>query len=102
MRHAAVARPADAGANLAARDRRRRLWPPRLRTLGRRAVDVLQALGRTAVAFELRFDPIDGGAVAVGALAAVTESRQLLDRRLVPIEREPANERLHEVIWLRR
>ena len=61
----------------------------------RRDVLVLDALGRTAVALELRLDPVDRGAVAIGALAAIAELREPLDGGLVSLEieaRRPASE----------
>ena len=62
--------------------------PARLRLLVGR-VAVVQALGvRAAVALELRLDPVDGRAIAVGALAAVAELGEPLDRRLVALEIE--------------
>ena len=44
----------------------------------RRIVDVLDPLGRAAVALELRFDPVDRRAIAIGALAPIAELRQPL------------------------
>src|SRR5439155_25428218 len=46
----------------------------------------------TAVAPELRFDPVHRGAVSVGALAAVTELGEAFDRRLVLLEVEPRDQ----------
>src|SRR5256885_1656651 len=55
----------------------------------RRGVLVRDALGiRAAVALELRLDPIDRGAVAIGALAPVTELGEAFHGRLVPLEIE--------------
>jgi hypothetical protein len=51
------------------------------------AVVVVNALGvGAAVALELRFDPVDGGAVAVGALAAVAELGEAFDGGLVALQ----------------
>ena len=60
-------------------------------------VVVRDPLGRAAVALELRLDPVDRGAVAIGALAAIAELRQPLDRRLVLFEIEAADQRLHRI-----
>src|SRR5205085_2440063 len=55
---------------------------------------VLDPLGvRAAVALELRFDPVHCRAVAIGALPAITELGQALDRRLVPVEIEARDDR---------
>ena len=53
---------------------------------------------RAAVALELRFDPVDRGAIALGALAAIAELRQSLDRRLVLLEVEPADQLANRII----
>src|SRR5262249_40573370 len=56
-----------------------------------RCVLVVDALGvGAAVALELRFDPIDGGAVAVGALAAVAEFGETPDGGFVFRQVEPS------------
>ena len=55
-----------------------------------------------AVALELRFDPVDGGAVAIGALTAIAELRQALYRGLVLLELEPADHRLDAFVVERR
>jgi hypothetical protein len=56
-------------------------------------VFVLQALDiRAAVRFELGFDPVQRLAIALGALAAVTELRQALDGRLVLFQVELADQ----------
>ena len=62
-----------AAAHFAAGDHR--LRGPRPPAAGWRGiVGVIEALGvGAAVALELRLDPIDGGAVAIGALTAVAE-----------------------------
>src|SRR5205814_7787151 len=59
----------------------------------RRLILVLEAgdVG-TAVAPQLSLDPVHRGAVSVRALAAVTESGETLDRRLVLLEVEPRDE----------
>src|SRR5262249_54694765 len=38
-----------------------------------RIVDVLDAVGRAAVALELRLDPVDRGAIAIRALTTIAE-----------------------------
>jgi hypothetical protein len=53
---------------------------------------IYQAFGVAAIALELRFDPIDGGAIAVSALPPVAELGQGLDRRFVFFEIEPSGE----------
>src|SRR4029077_4201872 len=50
-----------------------------------------------AVALELRFDPVDGGAIPIRALAPVAELRETLDRRLVFLQLEPGDHVLHGV-----
>ena len=70
-------------------------WPARPKALMPKTMTKLTALGSrmqlgvgTAVAFELGFDPIEGGAVAIGALAAVAEFGERFDGGLVGIEVE--------------
>src|SRR5437762_1216688 len=59
---------------------------------------VLDALRvRATIGLELRFDPVDGGAIAIGTLPAVAELRQPFDRRLVPVEVEPRDHRPHRI-----
>ena len=65
-------------------------------------VFVLDPLGRAAVALELCFDPVDRGAVAIGALPPIAELRQALDRRLVAFEIEPLDQRLDPFVVERR
>ena len=80
--------PAAGGGARSGRFRR----PARLRLLVGR-VTVVQALGvRAAVTLELRLDPVDGRAIAVGALAAVAELGEPLDRRLVALEIETSDQ----------
>jgi hypothetical protein len=67
----------------------------------RRIVGVSDALGRTAVALELRFDPIDRRTIAIAALPPIAELSEALDGRLVFLEIESADERLHRVLGLR-
>ncbi len=68
---------------------RRRRRPSR----GRRRVELVdQALGGAAVALELRLDPVDGLAVALGALPPIPELRQALDGGLVAFEVQPGDE----------
>src|SRR5437667_102944 len=47
--------------------------------------------GCAAVAFQLRLDPVDGVAIALGALPAIAELRQSLDRRFVLVQVEPTD-----------
>jgi hypothetical protein len=63
----------------------------------RRIVDVFDALGRAAVALQLRLDPVDCRAIAIGALPAIAELRQAFDRRSVSFEVEPFDQRLHRI-----
>ena len=93
-------RPAQAAVASAAL---RRVGAPRDRRpagppgIGRKIV-ILDAGGvRVAVALELRLDPVDRRAVAVRALPAVAELREALDRRLVPLQIEPAHQHLDRV-----
>ena len=97
----AVARTADAGADFAAGDG----------DIGPGAVDRLAAVGRrrhnarvfhtlgigAAVAFQLRFDPVDSGAIAVGTFEPIAELGEPLDRGFVAIEVEATDESLHGV-----
>ena len=66
----------------------------------RRLVFVMNAVGRAAVALELRLDPVDCRAVAVGALTPVAELRESFDRRLVFLEVEPRHERGDRIVGL--
>ena len=62
-------------------DRRLRL------TGGGGAVYVDHTFGvRTTILFELRFDPVDRSAVAIGALSPIAELSQALDRGLVAFQ----------------
>src|SRR5262249_18407888 len=61
-------------------------------------VDVLEAVGRGAVALKLGVDPGHGRPLAIRSLLPVAESGQRFDRRLVPLEIEPTDERLDGVI----
>src|SRR5204862_6533132 len=54
----------------------------------RRGRHVDHALGRAAVALELRLAPVHGGAIPLCALASIAERRQPLDGRLVALEIE--------------
>src|SRR5439155_16368656 len=87
-------RPALAAADFAAGRHatgRRRGWR-RLRGR-RRIVDVLDALGiRAAEALELRFDPVDGGPVAIGALPPIAKPRQPFDRCFVLLYIKPSDQ----------
>jgi hypothetical protein len=59
---------------------------------------VLDAVGvGAAVTLELRLDPIGGGAIAIGALAAITELRQSFDGRLVFLQVEPCDHGLDRI-----
>ena len=58
----------------------------------RRVVDISDAFGGAAIASQLRFDPIDRGAVALGALLAVAELAETPDRGLVALEIEPPDQ----------
>ena len=51
-----------------------------------------------AEALELRLNPVDSRAVAVGALPAIAELGQALDGRLVLLQVEPADQRLHRLV----
>jgi hypothetical protein len=46
----------------------------------------------TAVTLELRFNPVDGCAVAVGSLAAVSKIGYAADRRFIALQVEPRNQ----------
>ena len=85
--------PGPAAATLAATPRSARLCG---------AILVFQPVGRTSVAFELRFNPVDGFAVAFGSLTTISELREPLQRCLVPIEIEPADEHLDRGVGPRR
>src|ERR1041385_3167463 len=62
---------------------------------------VMDSLGVGAtVALELGLDPIHRGAVSLSALAAIAELREPADRRLVPLEIEPAGELPDRIVWL--
>ena len=92
-RDAAVARAARSGSHFTARnDRILRLLPapatPSAFLRRRRVVLIRHSLGRTAIALELRLDPIAGLAIALGALAAIAKLRQTLDGGLVFLEFE--------------
>ena len=64
---------------------------------------VLDAFSRTAVTLELRFDPIDSLAIALGALPPIAKLRESFNRGLVFFKIEPADERLDDLIlWVRR
>ena len=88
--------PAGAGPRRLSARRRHRAAP------GRRLVVVLDAFRvRAAVALELRLDPVDGGAVAIGSLTAIAELRQALDRGLVLFQIESADEHPYRVVVVR-
>ena len=53
---------------------------------------VRHALGLAAIALELRLDPVDRVAIALRAFAAIAKLGQALDRGLVPLEFQPADE----------
>src|SRR5262249_23729625 len=90
---------AAAGAFLGQHDARSSGRPARRRGVAGEAelaavVHVMDSLGvGAAVALELRLDPVDGGAIAVGALATVAESGEAEDSVLVVLEVEAADER---------
>ena len=68
---------------------------------GLRVVGVAYALGgRAAHCLELRLDPIDRVTVARGALPSVAELRQPLERGLILIELQPADECADRVVGL--
>jgi hypothetical protein len=50
------------------------------------------------IGFELRLDPIDGGAVSVGTFPAVAEFGQRLDGRLVALQVEPSDKRFDWIV----
>ena len=61
---------------------------------------ICNALGvRAAVALELRFDPIDRGAVPVRSLPPVAEFRQAADGRSIVRQVEPAGQRLNWIVF---
>ena len=95
---ARAARPSAALRRSGLAIRIRRALRPRARLRGRRrrrGVVVVDAFDvGAAVALELRFDPVDRLAIALGALASIAELRQALDGRLVALEIEPADQRL--------
>src|SRR5262249_25682659 len=70
--------------------------PPRF-FAGGRIVDVLDAIGRAPIALQLRLDPVDGCAISIGSLAAITELGQPFDGRLVFLEVETIDERLDRI-----
>src|SRR5262249_40372493 len=79
-----------------ARSGRRSAWGRGVAGLAEVAAGVLvvDALDvAAAVALELGFDPVGGGAVPVGALAAVAEPGEAEDGVLVVVEVEAADER---------
>jgi len=91
-------REPQAAADFGADDRRGRHSPrARLGWRARDVVGVVEAFGRAPVAAKLRFDPVDGPAVAVGALLAITELRQALDGRLVSLQIEPSDQHFRRV-----
>ena len=58
-----------------------------------RRVAIAQALDvRAPVALELRFNPIDGGAIAIGALSTITKARECFDGDLIAREIEPGDQ----------
>jgi hypothetical protein len=59
---------------------------------------VFDALGRTAIALELLLDPVHRGPVAVSALPPIAELREAFDGRLVALEVEAADQRLHGLV----
>jgi hypothetical protein len=75
-----------------------RCWKSSLRR-GKRGPLVMDAfsIGAT-VGLELRFDPIDGRAVAISTLPAVTEFGQRLDGCLVALQVEPSDQRLDWIV----
>ena len=76
-------------------------WGDAGRTRRRLGELVLQAFGvRAAVGLELGLDPVQRLAVALRALAAVTELGQALDGGLVPLQVELADEAGHRVSGL--
>ena len=96
----AVAGTADAGADFAAGDGD--IGPGAATSLGRRGrrhnARVFHTLGvGAAVAFQLRFDPVDSGAIAIGAFEPIAELGEPLDRGFVTIEVEATDESLHGV-----
>jgi hypothetical protein len=65
-------------------------------------MNVSDALGIGATgALELSLDPIEGGAVAIRALLSIAELCQAFDRRLVLLQVEATDERLHLGVRLR-
>ena len=59
-------------------------------------VVVLEAFDvRAAVALELRFDPVDGLAIAIRSLPPIAELRQPLDGGLVAFQIEPVDENFY-------
>ena len=67
--------------------------------LRRRLILILEAFGvRTAVAFQLRLNPVDRRTVAISTLPTVTELRQALDGGFIFLEIESVHERLHRIV----
>ena len=88
--------PAEAAASLRRASRHRRPAGPwlLLRRVGvAQSGDVPAAIGA-----QLRFDPIDRSAIAVGALATVTKACESLDRRLVALQIQTGYERRGRVV----
>ncbi len=55
------------------------------------------------VCAQLRLDPIDGGAIAIGPLAAVTEASESFNGRFVALEVQAGHELSRGIIrWQRR
>src|SRR5207237_970037 len=70
-------------------------------TAFRRLIVVVDPLRvRAARALELRLDPVDGRAVAIGPLTPIAELRQSVDRGLVLVQIEPLYEDLDRVVGL--
>src|SRR5690349_10712805 len=68
-------------------------WRRGARPRSRRLIVILEPRDiAAAVAPQLSLDPVDGGAIAVGALAPIAEARESLDGRLVTLEVEPGDE----------
>src|SRR5882757_5194164 len=55
---------------------------------------------RTTITFELSLDPIDGGPIAIGTLAAIAEQREAFDRGLVFLEVEAPHQGLDRIAAL--
>src|SRR5439155_7185457 len=67
-----------------------------------RAVLVLDALRRAAVALELRFNPVHGRAIPICALTPIPELRESFDRGFVLLQVESFDEHLDGIVGGRR